>query len=98
MTPVHHRGYRNYAAIAISAYIASTALLGATAMQRAAHAGEIPTFAVDASWPKPLPNNWIMGQVGGITADWQGHIWVIQRPRSLADKEKGASLNPPRAK
>src|SRR5262249_13954819 len=43
------------------------------------HAGDIPTFAVDAAWPKPLPNNWILGQVGGITVDWQGHIWVIHR-------------------
>ena len=32
-------------------------------------AADIPTFAVDASWPKPLPNNWIMGQVGGLTVD-----------------------------
>src|SRR5439155_1230497 len=62
------------------------------------HAGDIPTFAVDASWPKPLPNNWILGQVGGITVDWQGHIWVIHRPRSLTDDEKGASLTPPRSK
>ena len=64
----------------------------------AAIAGDIPTFAVDPSWPKPLPNNWILGQVGGITVDWQGHIWVIHRPRSLTDDEKGASLNPPRSK
>jgi DNA-binding beta-propeller fold protein YncE len=60
-------------------------------------AAEVPTFAVDASWPKPLPNNWIIGQVGGITVDWQGNIWVIQRPRSLTDDEKGATLNPPRS-
>ena len=64
----------------------------------AATAGDVPTFAVDASWPKPLPNNWILGQVGGITVDWQGHIWVIHRPRSLTDDEKGASLTPPRSK
>jgi DNA-binding beta-propeller fold protein YncE len=63
-----------------------------------ASAGDVPTFAVDASWPKPLPNNWIIGQVGGITVDGQGHIWVIQRPRSLTDDEKGATLNPPRSK
>ena len=42
------------------------------------------------SWPKPLPNNWTIGQVGGITADSQGHIWVIHRPKSLTDDEKGA--------
>src|SRR5579871_5470747 len=63
-----------------------------------ASAGDVPTFTVDASWPKPLPNNWILGQVGGITVDSQGHIWVIQRPRSLTDDEKGATLNPPRSK
>lgn len=68
------------------------------ALPRAATAGDIPTFAVDASWPKQLPNNWILGQVGGITVDWQGHIWVIHRPRSLTDDEKGATLNPPRSK
>jgi DNA-binding beta-propeller fold protein YncE len=73
-------------------------LLIAPALMRGAQAGEIPTFAVDASWPKPLPNNWILGQVGGITVDWQGHVWVIHRPRSLTDDEKGATLTPPRSR
>src|SRR5262249_17252510 len=77
--------------------LAGLALIGACATS-SAHAGEVPTFAVDASWPKPLPNNWILGQVGGITVDAQGHIWVIHRPRSLTDDEKGATLNPPRSK
>ena len=65
---------------------------------RIASAGDIPTFAVDPAWPKPLPNNWIIGQIGGITVDRQGHIWVIQRPRSLTEDEKGATLEPPRSK
>ena len=63
-----------------------------------ARAADIPRFEVEASWPKPLPNNWILGQVGGISADAQGHIWVFQRPRSLTDDEKAAALNPPRTK
>src|ERR1700678_3541030 len=78
--------------------IATTALIGAAWLPGAADAGEIPTFAVDASWPKPLPNNWIIGQVGGITTDSKGNIWVFQRPRSLTDDEKGATLTPPRSK
>jgi hypothetical protein len=83
---------------AASILIAAAALIGAAWLPRAADAGEIPTFAVDASWPKPLPNNWIIGQVGGITTDSMGNIWVFQRPRSLTDDEKGASLTPPRSK
>ena len=73
MTPMPNRGYQNRAAASlsrtISVVIAAAALIGAAAMPRAADAGDIPTFAVDASWPKPLPNNWILGQVGGITVD-----------------------------
>src|SRR3984893_2114748 len=46
-------------------------------------AAEGPEFKVDPSWPKQLPNNWIIGQIGGMTVDAQDHIWVFQRPRSL---------------
>ena len=62
-----------------------------------AHA-QSPAFRVDPYWPKPLPNNWILGQVGGISVDAQDNIWVFQRPRSLTDDEKGATLDPPRSK
>jgi hypothetical protein len=57
-----------------------------------------PVFKFDPFWPKPLPNNWIIGQVGGMSVDASDNIWVFQRPRSLTDDEKGATLNPPRSK
>ena len=57
-----------------------------------------PQFKVDASWPKQLPNNWILGQIGGMTVDAQDHIWVFQRPRSLNEADKGATLTPKRSK
>src|SRR4051812_47136909 len=53
---------------------------------------------VDATWPKPLPNNWILGQVAGIAVDAKDHVWIIHRPRTLIDEEKGAALSPARAK
>ena len=53
-----------------------------------AFADNLPKFQVDASWPKTLPNNWIMGQAAGVAVDAQEHIWVIQRPRTLTDDEK----------
>jgi len=55
-------------------------------------------FAVDPSWPKPMPNNWILGQVSGIAVDGNDHIWLIQRPGSLTEDEKGAALDPPVSK
>ena len=99
MTPSRSRGrlirpIANFSKIA-AVCIAAAILISAPGPTRAS---EIPTFAVEPSWPKPLPNNWILGQVGGITVDLQGHIWMIHRPRSLTDDEKGATLTPPRSK
>src|SRR5256885_14896942 len=55
-------------------------------------------YAVDVAWPKPLPNNWTLGQVAGIAVDARDHVWVIHRPKTLIDEEKGAALSPPRAR
>ena len=49
-----------------------------------------PSFVVDAGWPKPLPNNWIIGEVGGIAVDSHDHIWVYHRPRALDASSAGA--------
>jgi hypothetical protein len=55
-------------------------------------------FSVDPMWPKPLPRDWIMGQVAGIAVDDQDHVWLVQRPKSLTDDERGAALQPPVSK
>jgi DNA-binding beta-propeller fold protein YncE len=57
--------------------------------------GEPPSFKVDASWPQPLPNGWILGQVSGVAVDADDHVWVLQRPGSLTDDERGATFKPP---
>jgi DNA-binding beta-propeller fold protein YncE len=62
----------------------------------AAQAG-VPKFEVDPSWPKDLPNQWMMGQVSGIFVDSHDHVWVTNRPRSLEDHDKYAAFDPPQA-
>ncbi len=57
----------------------------------------LPDYKVDADWPKQLPNNWIMGQVGGIAVDRHDNVWVLQRPRSNTVDELGAAQDPPRS-
>src|SRR5438034_11009945 len=59
---------------------------------------KVPQFQVEASWPKPLPNNWILGQVSGIATDKYDRIWVVHRPASLTPRERAAEQNPPEAK
>jgi DNA-binding beta-propeller fold protein YncE len=55
----------------------------------------VPQFQPEPFWPKPLPENWILGQVSGIAVDRQDNIWILHRPASLLDDEKGAQKNPP---
>ncbi len=57
-----------------------------------------PEYQVDPFWPKPLPNNWILGQVANVAVDMRDHLWVIQRPRTLTDRELGAQQTPPISK
>lgn len=55
-----------------------------------------PKFQVDPMWPKPLPNKWTLGQIGGIYVDAQDHIWINQRPGTLTDRDKRAQTQPDR--
>jgi DNA-binding beta-propeller fold protein YncE len=61
--------------------------------------GEVmaPRFVVDPFWPKPLPNRWLLGQVSGVAVDRHDHVWIVQRPKSLTEDERGAALSPPRS-
>ncbi len=57
-----------------------------------------PTHRVDATWPKPLPNNWILGQVSGLAVDSRDHVWILHRPLSIPKPELAAAQQPPQAK
>jgi hypothetical protein len=58
----------------------------------------VPELQVDPFWPKPLPDNWILGQVSGVAVDKRGHVWIVHRPRSLSEREVGAQQTPPISK
>ncbi len=44
-------------------------------------------FHVDAAWPKPLPNHWIVGAVVGVAVDARDHVWIVHRPSTLQPNE-----------
>ena len=53
---------------------------------------EPPT--VDPAWPR-LPDDWLIGEVGGIAVDLDDNIWLVHRPRSLNADETGLMQDPP---
>jgi DNA-binding beta-propeller fold protein YncE len=40
---------------------------------------DLPRYVVDPWWPKPLPNRWVTGAVGGICIDHNDHVFGINR-------------------
>src|ERR1043165_3259899 len=51
--------------------------------------GKPPGFVAEPSWPQPLPNDWLLGQIGGLYVDLHDHVWVYNRARSLTTEEAG---------
>ncbi|HSH74471.1 MAG TPA: hypothetical protein VLA09_02110 [Longimicrobiales bacterium] len=51
----------------------------------------LPQFAVDPFWPRPLPNNWILGQVSGLDVDEDGNVWIIHRPWTVQGTNAGST-------
>ena len=48
----------------------------------------------DPTWPR-LPDDWLIGEVGGIAVDLDDNIWLVHRPRSLNADETGLMQDPP---
>jgi len=50
-----------------------------------------PKFQVDPFWPKPLPDDWVTGNVGGTCVDSNDHVFIVNRtadPTNLTNQEK----------
>ena len=57
--------------------------------------GDIPMFQVDASWPKEMPNLWILGSVTSVFVDSNDHVWITHLPETLTPEETSAAQDPP---
>ena len=58
---------------------------------------DTPVFKVDPYWPKPLPDNWVTGEVGGTCIDSQDHVFIVTRgfqTGGLASPEGIGGANP----
>ena len=54
----------------------------------------VPKYEVDPTWPKPLPENWVTGQVSGVCVDNQDHVFIVNR-NNITDKEAEVSRQAP---
>ena len=82
--------YQRTIALTVAAFaIALTAGSSATAQQRGTG-----KYEADPSWPKPLPNRWVLGGLGGVCVDAQDHVLILNRQDIVDGDLNGATLAP----
>ena len=54
-----------------------------------------PHYVADVNWPKPLPNRWVLGGLGGTCVDAQGHVFILNRQDVLDGELNTGRLAPP---
>ena len=54
-----------------------------------------PRYEADLAWPKPLPNRWVLGGLGGLCVDAQGHVFILNRQDVLDGELSSGRLAPP---
>ncbi len=69
---------RNYFMAALACGALSFAVAVFNPLPLRAQAG-VPKFEVDPYWPKPLPERWVTGEIGGLCVDAKDHVFLVQR-------------------
>jgi len=54
-----------------------------------------PRYEADINWPKPLPERWILGGLGGNCVDAKGHVLILNRQDLFEGDLHAAQLAPP---
>ena len=49
-------------------------------------------YEVDRMWPKPLPNNWVLGSTVGLAVDARDHVFVVHRGQATLDPKFASQM------
>lgn len=82
----------------IFTYAVASAALAAAAtisLPLPAHAQSAPRYQVDVNWPKPLPDRWVLGGLGGLCIDKNDHVLILNRQDVVEGDLNGGKLAPP---
>jgi hypothetical protein len=81
----HKMGFLKTVSLCLGLVVLSVALCRAQAQSSTLK------YEVDPTWPKPLPENWVTGQVSGVCVDGQDHVFIVDRNDMTARRLKSPS-------
>src|SRR6202162_2250115 len=56
---------------------------------------KVPRYEAELLWPKPLPDRWVLGGLGGVCVDAQDHVVILNRQDILPGELDAGRLAPP---
>jgi hypothetical protein len=74
-------GYRTVAGICVAWAIACAIVFPSPAQAQLG----VPRYEVDPFWAK-LPDNWVVGPLGGVCVDARDHLFVLHRQEGLTEE------------
>jgi hypothetical protein len=74
---------------------AGVALALGTLFPLTALAQPVPRYEVDTAWPKPMPDQWVVGGLVGVCVDSQNHVLVLHRQEELIEGGRNAGIPAP---
>jgi sugar lactone lactonase YvrE len=74
---------------------ALTVVVGAGIHSSLRAQGAAPRYEIDMTWPKPLPNSWVLGGLGGTCVDGRDHVFILNRQDVLEGELNAGNLAPP---
>lgn len=84
----------SFAVVLVGLLVAERAL-EQTAQAQARSGMQVPIFEVDPFWPKPMPNNWVLGMTIGVDTDEKNQVWVIHRGNDPGNLDRTELAYPP---
>ena len=93
-TRIARKGYVGIAIAATSLVLAAaycTLQTVANAQENGA-AAQAGLYEVDRMWPKPLPNNWVLGSTVGLAVDARDHVFIVHRGQASLDQKFASQM------
>jgi DNA-binding beta-propeller fold protein YncE len=79
--------------LGLAVFLSAALAVMLVAQSGSAPPGTHPKFQVEPGWAK-VPSKWQFGQVASVAIDEKDHVWVLQRPDTLAPEEKPRAAPP----
>jgi DNA-binding beta-propeller fold protein YncE len=56
---------------------------------------QAPRYEAEPGWPKPYPDHWVLGGLGGVCVDAQDHVLILNRQDIVEGELNAGRLAPP---